>query len=70
MNKRLEKRHKRQVTRARARVSLSVPDTRTPDQLKADREASRRAPGPRTGPQAHHVNNAAHTPAAAEKVGA
>ena len=41
MNKRLEKRHKRQVTRARERVRLSTPDLRTPEQLKAVREASR-----------------------------
>jgi hypothetical protein len=41
MNKRLEKRHKRQVERARARVKLSEPDVRTPEQLAAAREASR-----------------------------
>ena len=41
MNKRLEKRHKRQVTRARERVKTSAPDTRTPEQLKAVREANR-----------------------------
>ena len=41
MNKRLMKRHKRQVTRARERVRVSEPDIRTPEQLKAAREASR-----------------------------
>lgn len=41
MNKRLEKRHKRQVTRARERVRLSEPDVRTPEQIRAAREASR-----------------------------
>ena len=41
MNKRLEKRHKRQVTRARGRVKVSAPDLRTPEQRKAVREASR-----------------------------
>jgi hypothetical protein len=41
MDKRLEKRHKRQVARARARVRLSEPDLRTPEQIKAAREASR-----------------------------
>lgn len=41
MNKRLEKRHKRQVLRARERVKLSEPDVRTPEQLAAAREASR-----------------------------
>ena len=43
MNKRLAKRHKRQVSRAKKRVRLSEPDLRTPDQIKAAREASRPA---------------------------
>ena len=41
MNKRLLKRHKRQVSRANQRVRLSEPDLRTPEQLTAAREASR-----------------------------
>jgi hypothetical protein len=41
MNKRVEKRHKRQVLRAKQRVRLSEPDVRTPEQIKAAREASR-----------------------------
>jgi len=41
MNKRLEKRHKRKVLRERERVTLSQPDVRTPEQLKAARESSR-----------------------------
>lgn len=41
MNKRLLKRHKRQVARARERVRLSEPDVRTPEQIAAAREASR-----------------------------
>ena len=41
MNKRLEKRHKRQVARAKDRVKLSEPDLRTPEQLALAREASR-----------------------------
>jgi hypothetical protein len=41
MDKRLAKRHKRQVSRARAQVKLSEPDLRTPEQIKAAREASR-----------------------------
>lgn len=45
MDKRLEKRHKRQVSRARERVRLSEPDLRTPEQIKAAREASRPAGG-------------------------
>ena len=45
MDKRLQKRHKRQVLRARAQVKLSEPDVRTPEQQKSDREASRPAEG-------------------------
>ena len=40
MDKRLAKRHKRQVARARANVKTSEPDVRTPEQIEADREAS------------------------------
>jgi len=43
MSKRLEKRHKRQVSRAKKRVKLSEPDLRTPEQIRAAREASRPA---------------------------
>ena len=41
MDKRLAKRHKRQVSRAKERVAVSEPDLRTPEEIKADREASR-----------------------------
>jgi hypothetical protein len=41
MDKRLAKRHKRQVSRARERVKVSEPDLRTPEEIKAAREASR-----------------------------
>src|SRR5579872_4465840 len=40
MDKRLEKRHKRQVQRAREHKKESEPDVRTPDQIKAAREAA------------------------------
>jgi hypothetical protein len=43
MNKRLEKRHKRQVARARERVKVSEPDVRTPEERRAAQEASRPA---------------------------
>jgi hypothetical protein len=43
MDKRLSKRHKRQVSRAREQIRLSEPDLRTPEQIKAAREASRPA---------------------------
>ena len=55
MNKRLEKRHKRQVTRARQRVKLSAPDLRSPEQLKALREASRALVGHGSRPPAHYA---------------
>jgi hypothetical protein len=48
MNKRLQKRHKRQVARAKDRSKLSEPDLRTPEQLAAAREASRAVAGRRT----------------------
>jgi hypothetical protein len=41
MDKRLQKRHKRQVSRARERVRVSEPDVRTPEQMAAARETSR-----------------------------
>jgi hypothetical protein len=54
MDKRILKRHKRQVERAKARVRLSEPDLRTPEQVRAAREASRPAAGRRDGPRAHY----------------
>jgi hypothetical protein len=45
MDKRLAKRHKRQVARAREHVKLSEPDLRTPEQIKAARDASRATRG-------------------------
>jgi hypothetical protein len=44
MDKRLAKRHKRQVSRARERLVSSEPDLRTPEQVRAAREASGYAP--------------------------
>jgi hypothetical protein len=52
MNKRLAKRHKRKVARARERMKLSEPDVRTPEQLASAREASRAVPSLRNGPHA------------------
>jgi hypothetical protein len=43
MDKRLEKRHKRQVARAKEHKKVSEPDLRTPEQIEAAREASRAA---------------------------
>ena len=41
MDKRLAKRHKRQVARAREHVKVSEPDVRTHEQIEAAREVSR-----------------------------
>jgi hypothetical protein len=45
MDKRLAKRHKRQVSRAKERFRVSEPDVRTPEQLKEAREVSRPVKG-------------------------
>jgi hypothetical protein len=45
MDKRIAKRHKRQVSRAKQKIQLSEPDLRTPEQIKAAREVSRVANG-------------------------
>jgi hypothetical protein len=54
MNKRLAKRHQRQVARAKERVKLSEPDVRSPEQHSAAREASRAVPGLRRAPHAYY----------------
>jgi hypothetical protein len=41
MDKRIAKRHKRQVARAKAKVKVSEPDIRSEEQKKAARDASR-----------------------------
>jgi hypothetical protein len=41
MDKRLAKRHKRQVARAKEHVKISEPDVRTHEQIVAARELSR-----------------------------
>jgi hypothetical protein len=74
LNKRLLKRHKRQVARAKEHVKLSEPDLRTPEQITAAREAGRSAGGRREGPQGlsampslrKHTGAAAHSPAKAD----
>jgi len=50
MDKRLEKRHKRQVQRAREHKKESEPDVRTPEQIKAAREAAHTFGDHRHGP--------------------
>ena len=71
MNKRLLKRHTRQVVRAKEHVRLSVPDLRTPEQLREAREASRPSASRRNDPQAHYSTpsirkNSAHNAAKAD----
>ncbi len=41
MDKRLAKQHQRQVARAKMKKETSEPDVRTPEEIKAAREASR-----------------------------
>jgi len=50
MDKRLLKRHKRQVARAKEHVKISEPDLRTPEQIKAAKEAGRAPVGHTKGP--------------------
>ena len=54
MNRKLLKRHKRQVARAKERVKVSEPDVRTPEQLAAAREASRAVSRRRNEPHANY----------------
>ena len=71
MDKRLQKRHKRQVSRAKDRVKLSEPEVRTPEEIKTAREASRPPRGWGKGPPANyatppvqgHAGSAARSPA-------
>ncbi|MGH9647483.1 MAG: hypothetical protein ACRD4E_11785 [Bryobacteraceae bacterium] len=47
------KRHKRQVARAKEHVKLSEPDLRSPEEIKAARDASKATQGPGQGPNVH-----------------
>ena len=60
MNKRLVKRHKRQVARAKDLVRLSEPDLRTLEQLAAAREASRSPAGRRFKPYPYYATPSAN----------
>jgi len=57
MDKRLAKRHKRQVSREKMKVKVSEPDVRTHEQIEAARQASRpdtiRGNKPRVGAAPH-----------------
>ena len=73
MDKRLAKRHKRQVARAKDKAEPTAPDVRTQEQIEAAREASRNnsgslSQGPKlsTGGQSNRKNFAASTGSAAK----
>ena len=55
MNKRIMKRHKRQVSRAKERIRLSEPDLRTSEQLTTAREVSRSVASRHSLPHAHYT---------------
>jgi hypothetical protein len=67
MNKRLQKRHARQVARANERVKLSEPDVRTQEQLAAAREESRAVASRRTVPRAPYATRLPHRAIGAAK---
>ena len=54
MTKRLVKRHKRQVARAKDRAKTSEPDLRTPEQIRAAKEMSRPAAARRNEAMPHY----------------
>ena len=68
MDKRLLKRHKRQVLRAKERVRLSEPDLRTPEQVAAAREASRAVANRRADPRPPYSTTNRNGPAATSAV--
>ena len=73
MNRKLLKRHKRQVARAKERVKVSEPDVRTPEQRAAAREASRAVSRLRNEPHANYftpsINRAGRAEDSPAKVG-
>jgi len=66
MNKRLLKRHKRAVARAKERVKLSEPDLRTSEQLLAAREESRSVAGRQTDVRPFYSTASVKRPGTAE----
>jgi hypothetical protein len=72
MSQRLAKRHKRKVSRERERVQISEPDLRTPEQIKAAREAARATMGRGTDANVRQTaastgNRAAHSTGSSAK---
>jgi hypothetical protein len=70
MNKRILKRHKRQVSRAREQIKLSQPDVRTPEQLASAREESRSVASRHSLPHAHYTTPSIRTQASPSVEGA
>ena len=64
MTDRIAKRHKRQVARQKARVKVSEPDLRTPEQVRAAREASRPAASRQRDSLPPHTGGSAKSQAA------
>jgi hypothetical protein len=54
MDKRLVKRHKRKVSRQRARKKVSEPHVRTPEEIRAAKEPSRPSAGRQDEVHASH----------------
>ena len=69
MDNRIRKRHERQVSRAKARVRLSEPDLRTPEQVAAAREASRAVASRRTDQRALYSTQSPNRASTAAAVG-
>ena len=63
MNKRILKRHKRQVSRAREQIRRSQPDLRTPEQVAAAREVSRSIASRHSLPHVHYSSPPMRNPA-------
>jgi hypothetical protein len=63
MDKRIEKRHKREVLRKKNKAKQTEPDVRTPEEIKAAREASRPAQGWHKDPHANYSKPARRNPA-------
>jgi hypothetical protein len=70
MTKRILKRHKRQVARAKQRVRLSEPDLRTPEEINAAKTASRPVAGRHNDPLPHYAARPGQNDVTAPREGA
>ena len=60
MNKRLEKRHARQVARAKMHAKVSEPDVRSPEEIAAARERSHAIRSHNPVPEAPYAHEGVH----------